>query len=263
MLGALRWEYEGMENHGLLRSPERPECIRVIRISREILQPTYQMLGLKNDFHISVYEPKKELEMPKERDVIDDTYWFDFYKKGMDYYSFHPPKIIRNKPPTELAKFEIKHGGEHFEGLNWEVMVVFHNIDNASSYPNGRIMVYSETLTNPDITDAHLAFTLGHETPIFNFFSRRMEAEADRIGMFMAAAGYDPIHAPEYFQLIDDGTDCDFWSTHPSAKKRAEMLRKDDVMRKADELFKLVRNSKFIHELNSAPIYMKKSYRLL
>ncbi|KAF3781540.1 Mitochondrial metalloendopeptidase [Nymphaea thermarum] len=69
-------------------------------------------------------------------------------------------------------------------------------------------------------------------------FSRGMEMEADYIGLLLlASAGYDPRVAPRVYeklgQLTGESALRDYLSTHPSGRKRAELLRQAKVMEEA------------------------------
>ncbi|KAI3942335.1 hypothetical protein MKW92_041472 [Papaver armeniacum] len=70
-------------------------------------------------------------------------------------------------------------------------------------------------------------------------FSRRIEKEADYIGLLLlASAGYDPrvaIQVCEKFGMLEDGGSFlgDCLATHPSEKKRAQLLSQDKVMGEA------------------------------
>jgi predicted Zn-dependent protease len=61
-------------------------------------------------------------------------------------------------------------------------------------------------------------------------FSRAHESEADHIGLLlMAAAGYDPVEAPEFWQRMQrlgGGRTPEFLSTHPSHGTRIQQLRR-------------------------------------
>jgi predicted Zn-dependent protease len=68
-----------------------------------------------------------------------------------------------------------------------------------------------------------------------------LEIEADHIGMLLlAAAGFDPYIAIEVQEKLGKiGGDSElqnYFSTHPSSKKRAKYLLKDKVMEEALEL---------------------------
>lgn len=70
-----------------------------------------------------------------------------------------------------------------------------------------------------------------------------MEIEADHIGlMLLAAAGYDPRIAPKVYEklgkITGDSALNNYLSTHPSSKKRAEMLSQARVMDEALELYR-------------------------
>ncbi|KAL0382313.1 UNVERIFIED_CONTAM: Mitochondrial metalloendopeptidase OMA1 [Sesamum calycinum] len=125
----------------------------------------------------------------------------------------------------------------HLEGLKWEVLVVNEPVINAFCLPGGKIVVFTGLL-NHFRADAEIATVIGHEVGhvvarhsaeqisknlwltilqliLYQFFmpdivntmsnlflrlpfSRRMEMEADYIGLLLvASAGYDPRVAPK------------------------------------------------------------------
>ncbi|KAL3521466.1 hypothetical protein ACH5RR_019615 [Cinchona calisaya] len=165
----------------------------------------------------------------------------------------------------------------HLEGLNWEVLVVNQPVVNAFCLPGGKIVVFTGLLEHFR-TDSEIATILGHEVAhavarhaaegitknlwfaivqliLYQFvvpdvvntmsslflrlpFSRRMEMEADYIGLLlMASAGYDPRVAPRVFEKLGkvtgDSALRDYLSTHPSGKKRAKLLAEAKVMEEA------------------------------
>ncbi|KAI9076688.1 hypothetical protein K1719_041328 [Acacia pycnantha] len=74
-------------------------------------------------------------------------------------------------------------------------------------------------------------------------FSRRMEMEADYIGLLLlASAGYDPRVAPTVYEKFGKVTgksaQRDYLSTHPSGKKRAQLLAQAQVMEEALTIYK-------------------------
>ncbi|XP_039146869.1 mitochondrial metalloendopeptidase OMA1-like [Dioscorea cayenensis subsp. rotundata] len=74
-------------------------------------------------------------------------------------------------------------------------------------------------------------------------FSRRMEIEADYIGLLlMASAGYDPHVAPRVYeklgQINKDSALDDYTSTHPSSMRRVKMLSQAQVMERAVSVHK-------------------------
>lgn len=73
-----------------------------------------------------------------------------------------------------------------------------------------------------------------------------MEIEADYVGLLlMASAGYDPRVAPKVYEklgkLTGDSKLRDYLSTHPSGKKRAQMLAQAQVMEEALTIYRQVR----------------------
>lgn len=72
-----------------------------------------------------------------------------------------------------------------------------------------------------------------------------MEIEADHIGLLLlAAAGYDPRIAPSVYEKLGkiggDSALNNYLSTHPSSKKRAQLLLRANVMNEALELYREV-----------------------
>ncbi|XP_028768523.1 uncharacterized protein LOC114726126 [Neltuma alba] len=170
----------------------------------------------------------------------------------------------------------------HLDGLNWEVLVVNEPVVNAFCLPGGKIVVFTGLLEHFR-SDAEVATILGHEVGhavarhsaegmtknlwfailqliLYQFvmpdvvntmsalflrlpFSRRMEMEADYIGLLLvASAGYDPRVAPTVYEKLGkvtgDSALRDYLSTHPSGKKRAQLLAQAQVMEEALTIYK-------------------------
>ncbi|KAK1415325.1 hypothetical protein QVD17_31104 [Tagetes erecta] len=171
----------------------------------------------------------------------------------------------------------VKLGTLHLEGLKWEIIVVNEPVVNAGCFPGGKIVVFAGLLDHFK-TDEEVALILGHEVAhavgrhwvetitkhlwftigriimyqyvkpdhVESFsklllelpFSRKMEIEADHIGLLlMASAGYDPRVAPTVLKKLgqvsgDSGLE-DYVSTHPSGKKRSKLLSEASVMQEA------------------------------
>ncbi|OAY79300.1 Mitochondrial metalloendopeptidase OMA1 [Ananas comosus] len=194
----------------------------------------------------------------REDEVLDDSWVLETRKKG---------EARGSQPDTR-----------HLERLNWEVLVVKDNMVNAFCLPGGKIVVFTGLLDHfredaeiatvighevghaiarhsaemitknlwfailqlillqfifmPDVINAMSTLLL--RLP----FSRRMEMEADYIGlMLLAAAGYDPRIAPKVYEklgkIVGDSNLNNYLSTHPSSKKRAELLSQAKVMEEA------------------------------
>ncbi|KAG0597847.1 hypothetical protein M758_12G025000 [Ceratodon purpureus] len=166
----------------------------------------------------------------------------------------------------------------HLNNLKWEVIVVDEDVMNAFCLPGGKIVVFTGLLkqfrSDPEVATV-LGHEVGHvvarhvaekltqgiwlgfvQLVILSFiyvpglvsstadlllrlpFSRRMESEADHIGlMLMAAAGYDPRLAPGFYekmgQIGQQPEMLQYVTTHPSGKKRAEALRNSATMQEA------------------------------
>ncbi|KAL3834557.1 hypothetical protein ACJIZ3_009293 [Penstemon smallii] len=176
----------------------------------------------------------------------------------------------------------------HLEGLKWEVIVVNEPIVNAFCLPGGKIVVFTGLL-NQFRADAEVATVIGHEVGhavarhsaeqisknlwltilqliLYQFFmpdvvntmsnlflrlpfSRRMEMEADYIGLLLlASAGYDPRVAPQVYEklgkIVGDSKLQDYLATHPSGKKRAKSLSEAKVMEEAFSIYRDVQSGR-------------------
>ncbi|MFB6305503.1 MAG: M48 family metallopeptidase [Flavobacteriales bacterium] len=91
---------------------------------------------------------------------------------------------------------------------------------------------------NPSLTNNLLLRSYGIAGKLGTLaYSRKHEAEADKMGLiFMAKAGYDPHHAPKFWERMSElggKKPPEFLSTHPSDEKRVKNLK--DFMPKAME----------------------------
>ncbi|XP_074319625.1 mitochondrial metalloendopeptidase OMA1 [Silene latifolia] len=198
----------------------------------------------------------------KQDEVLDDSWVKDSRKEG--------------------GKSGAKVSTAHLEGMKWEVLVVNEPVVNAFCMPGGKIVVFTGLLNNFK-TDAEVATIIGHEVGhaiarhsaeqitrnmwfailhlvLYQFitpdlvnamstlllrlpFSRKMEIEADYIGLLLtASAGYDPRVAPKVYeklgQLSGESSLRDYLSTHPSGKTRAQLLARAQVMTEALGLYR-------------------------
>ncbi|WJX66621.1 hypothetical protein P8452_51161 [Trifolium repens] len=176
----------------------------------------------------------------------------------------------------------------HLDGLNWKVLVVNKPNIITHSYPNGKIVTTTASV-NYYPSDAHLATILAHEVAhivarhygdfhtrshwvffihdMLNLFvtidfaqrvlplvkrlpfNRRLEMEADYIGLLlMAAAGYDPRLAPVVYEDLErieasykEFTLGGFLRSHPPGRKRAKALARPKIMEEALTLYNDVR----------------------
>lgn len=202
-------------------------------------------------------EGKIETKWRPEDEILNDEWVQQSRKKGQETGS--------------------KSATSHLEGLNWEILVVNEPIVNAFCLPGGKIVVFTGLL-NHFRSDAEIATVISHEVGhavarhaaemitknlwfailqlvLYQFFmpdlvntmstlllrlpfSRRMEMEADYVGLLlMASAGYDPRVAPKVYETLGkiggDSALKDYLSTHPSGKKRAMLLAEAKIMEEA------------------------------
>lgn len=93
---------------------------------------------------------------------------------------------------------------------------------------------------NPTLAEQAIFYGIGYGSQLGMLaYSRTHESEADEIGLYlMAAAGYDPRVAPEFWERMSTGggqKPPEFMSTHPSDETRARKL--NELMPKAMEYY--------------------------
>ncbi|KAL5081063.1 hypothetical protein RYX36_009484 [Vicia faba] len=282
-LGESEFEKMKVSFKGKLLPAIHPESVRVRMIANDIVDALKRGLSKENVWSDLGYasenttvseengretlsaltddEGKVEGNWHREDEVLDDNWVHKSRKKG-------------SQPDTG-----------HLDGLNWEILVVNEPVVNAFCLPGGKIVVFTGLLEHFR-SDAEIATIIGHEVGhavarhsaegmtknlwffilqlvLYQFvtpdivntmsslflrlpFSRRMEIEADYIGLLLvASAGYDPRVAPKVYEKLGKVTGesslRDYLSTHPSGKKRAELLAQAQVMEEALTMYKNVR----------------------
>lgn len=213
-------------------------------------------------------EEKVETKWNRDDEILDDKWVHQSRKKGQERGS---------QPHTS-----------HLEGLNWEVLVVDEPVVNAFCLPGGKIVVFTGLLKHFR-SDDEIATIIGHEVGhaiarhaaegitknlwfailqiiLYQFvmpdlanamstfllklpFSRKMEIEADYIGLLLiASAGFDPRVAPSVYEKLGkisgDSSLRDYLSTHPSGKKRSQLLAQAKVMEEALIIYREVRSGR-------------------
>lgn len=211
------------------------------------------------------HEVKLEGDWRREDEILDDKWVKESKRKG---------EAQGMQPSTQ-----------HLEGLSWEVLVVNEPVVNAFCLPGGKIVVFTGLLEHFK-SDAELATIIGHEVGhavarhsaeqitknmwfaiiqlvLYQFvmpdivntmstlflrlpFSRKMEMEADYIGLLLVASGgFDPRVAPTVYEKLGkvtgDSVMRDYLSTHPSGQKRAKLLAQAEVMKEAMNVYREVR----------------------
>ncbi|KAJ8552750.1 hypothetical protein K7X08_020143 [Anisodus acutangulus] len=266
-----------------------PESVRVRLIATDIIEALQRGLRKEQvwtDLHyasnameshessgghetlMALSDSNPEAKWNKEDEILDDSWVQQSRKKGKEKGS---------EPNTS-----------HIEGLKWEVIVVNDPVVNAFCLPGGKIVVFTGLLEHFR-TDAEIATIIGHEVGhavarhaaegvtknlwfailqlvLYQFvmpdvvntmsalflrlpFSRRMEMEADYIGLLlMASAGYNPRIAPSVYEKLGkisgESALRDYLSTHPSGKKRAQLLAQAKVMDEALTIYREVQAGK-------------------
>lgn len=283
MIGETQFQNMKAGFKGKILPAMHPESVRVRMISKDIIEALQRGLRKEEGWTdlnyasegvgVSDSRGKEAVEAMSEesvggdkwmgKDEVLDDMWVDQSRK-------------KGKEKGE------KSDTLHLEGLKWEVLVVNDHVVNAFCLPGGKIVVFTGLLEHFR-KDEEIATIIGHEVAhavarhaaeqitknlwftigqliLYQFvmpdlvntmsnlllklpFSRRMEIEADYIGLLlMASAGYDPRVAPKVFeklgQVSGDSALRDYLSTHPSGKKRSKLLSEANVMQEALSIYR-------------------------
>ncbi|KAI9076699.1 hypothetical protein K1719_041339 [Acacia pycnantha] len=255
-----------------------PESIRVRMIAKDIIDALQK--GLQKEQGWSGFSYAHEKLVSETLNALSETKG-EFEEKWHHEDEILDYKWIE-KSRQKPEKRRSQAATSHLDGLNWEVLVVNEPVVNAFCLPGGKIVVFTGLLQHFR-SDAEIATILGHEVghavarhgaegmtknPWFAIlqlilhqfvmpdvgnkmsalflrlpFSRRMEMEADYIGLLLlASAGYDPRVAPTVYEKLGKVTGesalRDYLSTHPSGKKRAQLLAQAQVMEEALTIYK-------------------------
>lgn len=288
-LGETQFEQMKAGFKGKLLPAIHPDSVRVRLIAKDIIEAlqrglrsdqvwsdmsyaSEESIGVEARGHetLMALKESEEAKWFKDDEILDDSWVQKSRKKGQERGSLSATS--------------------HLEGLNWEVLVVNEPVVNAFCLPGGKIVVFTGLLEQFK-ADAEIATIIGHEVGhavarhaaegitknlwfailqliLYQFvtpdivntmstlflklpFSRRMEMEADYIGLLlMASAGYDPRVAPKVYEKLGQVTGesalRDYLSTHPSGKKRAKLLAQAQVMEEALGIYREVRSGRGI-----------------
>ncbi|QHN87866.1 Mitochondrial metalloendopeptidase [Arachis hypogaea] len=225
-LGEAEFENKKASFKGKILPPIHPQSVRIRMISMEIIDTLQRGLS-KEQVWSDV-----ESGWHKEDEILDDSWVQQSRKKG--------PAI------------------SHLDGLNWEhfksdaeiATIIGHEVGHAlarhtAEYMTKRLwfailqfILYR--FVTPEIVTIMSSLFL--RLPLY----RLMEMEADYIGMLLiASAGYDPRVAPTVYEKLGkvkgEWALWDYLFTHPSGRKRAELLSQAKIMEEAFTIYKNAR----------------------
>ncbi|PKI65786.1 uncharacterized protein LOC116203747 [Punica granatum] len=285
-LGEVQFEQLKASFKGKILPAIHPDSVRVRLISQDIIQSLQRALKHEqvwSDVDYASAESGLDYEAGQNDTLAALT--TEKGHGGMEGSWYKQDEILDDKWVQESRKKGHDSSTSHLDGLNWEVLVVNDPLVNAFCLPGGKIVVFTG-LFKHFRTDTEIATIIGHEVGhavarhvaeqitknlwfavmqliLYQFitpdlanmmsalflrlpFSRRMEMEADYIGLLlMASAGYDPRIAPTVYEKLGkiggESSLQNYLSTHPSGKKRAELLSQAKVMEEALTIYREVR----------------------
>ncbi|KAL5570099.1 hypothetical protein UlMin_026674, partial [Ulmus minor] len=245
-LGESRFNMTKAAFKGNILPASHPQSVRVRLIANEIVQALQRGLGHEPVWSDVGYASESYGEEERFIITVGEMFEDKWFTKVLQ---------TRKKGQERGSQSPISH----LDGLNWEVLVVGSPTIYAFCLPGGKIVVCSGLLDHCG-TDTEIATMIGHEVghivarhaaegltkdlwfsiveyfipdTMWPPFVRRMEVEADHIGLLlMASAGYDPRLAPKVYEKLDklpcESASRDYLSmhpsTHPSGKERAQLL---------------------------------------
>ncbi|XP_027910853.1 mitochondrial metalloendopeptidase OMA1-like isoform X2 [Vigna unguiculata] len=286
-LGEHGFEKVKVNFNGNILPPIHPQSVRVTMIAREIVDALHR--GLRKDKMLNDLGYTSEHTMLVEGDGRETLSGLVGNEEKVERSWHEGDKILDEKKCWKYDQERwSKASTSHLDGLNWEILIVNEPVVNAFCLPGGKIVVFSGLFEHFQ-SDAEIATIIGHEvghavarhsaegiTKKFSFgilqlilyqlvmpdivnivssiffhlpFSRRMEIEADYIGMLLiASAGYDPRVAPGVYEKLGniggDSTGMDYLSTHPPGIQRAEFLAQPNIMEEALSIYRDVREGR-------------------
>ncbi|KAI3942329.1 hypothetical protein MKW92_041466 [Papaver armeniacum] len=224
---------------GRILPETHPESVRVKLVVKDIIEALQR--GLR-------YEPVERSDLAYNNEVHDDD------------------KGVRKKCTKKGQAKGSKVATHHLEGLNWEILVVDYPVVNAFCVPSGKIVVLTGLLDRFK-SDAEVATIIAHEvghvvarhgaenisnTMCFAILMIVLSLFADTSKITNLDDAYKYfLHlpfsrkylfqcAPQVYEKLGDGnsSSSDYLSTHPSGKKRAQLLSRDKVMEEAFSIYR-------------------------
>ncbi|KAL6581435.1 hypothetical protein OROMI_007358 [Orobanche minor] len=292
-LGDTQFKQIKNQYKGKILPPLHPECIRVQRLSWDIIGALQKGLSKEKVWSDINYSPGSVISSHdgyvhesantlSDKMVANEEKWQGEDKWRKEDEVLDDKWVLQSRKKGQEKGMTSQTG--HLRGLKWEVIVVDEPVVNAFCLPGGKIVVFTGLLKHFR-ADAEVATIIGHEVGhvvarhsaeqisknlwlailqliLYQFFmpdivntmsnlllrlpfSRRMEMEADYIGVLLiASAGYDPRVAPQVYEKLGrvagDSALHDYLATHPSGKKRSQVLARAKVMEEALSIYREV-----------------------
>ncbi|KAL1315198.1 hypothetical protein AAHE18_16G241100 [Arachis hypogaea] len=249
-LGEAEFEKQKASFKGKVLPPIHPQSVRIRMISMEIIDTLQRGLSKEQAWNDA------ESGWHKEDEILDDSWVQQSRKKGpaasyLDGLNWEV--LVVNE--SDVNAFWLPGGKivvytgllEHFKSDAEIATIIGHEVGHAlarhtAEYMTKRLwfailqfILYR--FVTPEIVTIMSSLFL--RLPLY----RLMEMEADYIGMLLiASAGYDPRVAPTVYEKLGkvkgEWALWDYLFTHPSGRKRAELLSQAKIMEEAFTIYK-------------------------
>ncbi|KAI3984087.1 hypothetical protein MKX01_035214 [Papaver californicum] len=242
-------------------NPRIPVVVLIIRIVVTVYAWNCEIIPLTNKTHFVFLS--RDLERKMGEDIFEEIK-LTYQEKILP--AMHPVIVqVRfiAKGITEALERGIRHKHVWSAGMannKLEILVVNEPIINDFCVPPGKIFIFTGLLDHfrsdvGHVVARHEAEQLSDVMLFTNLHivlmkfiglpSLRNEMEEDYIGLLLLASdGYDPQEVPQLYKKLGEisgqPSSNDYFSTHPSGKKRAKELSRAKVM---DEALKMYRDS--------------------
>ncbi|KAL4372100.1 hypothetical protein S245_021588 [Arachis hypogaea] len=255
-LGEAEFEIKKASFKGRILPPIHPESVRIRMISMEIIDTLQRGLSKEQVWSDASAYCKAESGWHKEDEILDDSWVQQSRKKGAAASHLHGLNwevLVVNE--SEVNAFWLPGGKivvytgllEHFKSDAEIATIIGHEVGHALARHTAEYMTKKlwfailqfilYRFVTPEIVTIMSSLFLSLP------FNRLMEMEADYIGLLLiASAGYDPRVAPTVYEKLGkvkgEWALWDYLFTHPSGRKRAELLSQAKIMEEAFTIYK-------------------------
>ncbi|KAL1208078.1 Mitochondrial metalloendopeptidase OMA1 [Cardamine amara subsp. amara] len=290
-LGETQFEQIKKTYKGKVLPAIHPESIRVRMIAKEVIDALQRGLSHERVWSDLGYASMDSTLKGSDKGVKETAMALSGDEETMSDMTWSKEdQVLDDRWIQQNRKKDLKASSSHLEGISWEVIVVNDPMVNAFCLPAGKIVVFTGLLDHFK-SDAEVATVIGHEVghavarhvaegitknlwvailqlvlyqvvmpDLVNTmsalflklpFSRKMEIEADYIGLLLiASAGYDPRVAPSVYEKLGKLGGAkglgEYLSTHPSGEKRSQLLAQAHVMEEALMIYREVHTGRGI-----------------
>ncbi|KMS98943.1 hypothetical protein BVRB_3g067440 [Beta vulgaris subsp. vulgaris] len=270
--GEFRFEKRKEDFKGKILPAIHPDSVRVRLISKDIIESLGRGISHERAWSTKALTEGMDEKVPrdwhKEEEVLDDKWVKDSRKKGEKHGAktttnhlegLNWEVLVVNEPFVNASYFP---GGKivvftgllkHLKSDAELATIIGHEVGHAVARHSAERITWIMSFASLQlILLIALDFAYARYLQISSYvgvllilsFDRKGEIEADYIGLLlMASAGYDPRIAPQVYEKLgkisgESSSLKEYLSTHPSGKKRAQLLARAHIMKEAVDIYR-------------------------